>query len=367
MDMEQGIEKRARFDIIRYSNCWEDADVLLKAMNSKEGGVYLSIASSGDNTFSILSQNPSLVLAVDISGAQLACVELRKAIFTHLSYEEVLQFLGINEGLDRIAAYDKIRSSLPIESRGFWDSHKEFIQKGIIHVGKFEGYFRLFRERILPLVHSKRKIADLLKAKDESARIVFYNKEWNIWRWRMLFRIFFSRTVMGRLGRDPEFFKYIEGDVASRIMNRAKYALTILPTDKNPYLEYILTGNFRNSLPFYLRKDNFEIIRKNIDKLVIFNGNLDEAFQVNRTLKFDGFNLSDIFEYMSYNQYVTELERIIDSSNTGARLVYWNMLADRKSPESFKYRINSLAEYAQELFLQDKAFFYNSLIVEEVK
>lgn len=73
---------------------------------------------------------------------------------------------------------------------------------------------------------------------------------------------------MGYLGRDPECFKYVEGNVASRLMDRVQYALTILPTDKNPYLEYILTGNFRKSLPFYLRKDNFEIIRKNLDKLV---------------------------------------------------------------------------------------------------
>lgn len=85
--MEQEIAKRARFDIVRYANCWEDADVLLKALNPKEGGVYLSIASSGDNVFSLLSQNPSLVLTVDISSAQLACVELRKIAFLNFSYE----------------------------------------------------------------------------------------------------------------------------------------------------------------------------------------------------------------------------------------------------------------------------------------
>ena len=30
-----------------------------------------------------------------------------------------------------------------------------------------------------------------------------------------MFRMFFSRTVMGRFGRDPSFFRYVEGDVAA--------------------------------------------------------------------------------------------------------------------------------------------------------
>ena len=364
--MGQGIEKRAKFDIIRYSNCWEDADILLQALALKEGDICLSIASSGDNTFSLLKHNPSLVLAVDISVAQLACVELRKVAFLNLSYEDTLKFLGIYEGLDRITTYKKIRNNLSEFAQEFWDANQELIIRGIIHVGKFEKFFQLFRNRILPLIHGKRKVFELLKEKDESTRVDFYDKEWNTWRWRILFKVFFSRTVLGRLGRDPEFFKYVEGDVANRIMERTKYALTVLPTDKNPYLEYILTGNFQNMLPFYLRKSNFEIIRKNLDKLVIFEGNIDEALQAHSTLRFNKFNLSDIFEYMSHEEYVDELNRIVSSSQKGGRLVYWNMLADRRAPENFGSRLKFLGTLAQKLFLQDKAFFYKTLIIEEI-
>ena len=34
-------------------------------------------------------------------------------------------------------------------------------------------------------------------------RRAFYDEQWDTWRWRLLFRVFFSRFVMGRLGRDP--------------------------------------------------------------------------------------------------------------------------------------------------------------------
>lgn len=361
--MKKGIEKRAQFDFIRYANCWEDADILLEALKIKEGGAYLSIASAGDNSLSLLSKNPSLVLAIDISPVQLACVEIRKTAFKNLSYDEMLVFLGINDGLDRSDLYHRLRSGLSEEAKAFWDQHPGFIKKGIIHVGKFENYFRLFRNYILRLIHDRKTIARLLGIHNTNDRIIFYNKIWNNLRWRMLFKIFFSRKMMGRLGRDPEFFKYVETDVANRIFKRTEYALTVLPTDANSYLEYILTGNFKKSLPFYLRRENFNAIRDNLDKLVIFKGNLRQAFQRNPEMKFDGFNLSDIFEYMSYNQYEEEVRDILDYAKPGARLVYWNMLADRKYVQGLDKRIRFLDNEASELFKQDKAFFYKGLII----
>lgn len=362
---EQSIEKRARFDIIRYASCWEDADVLIKALNVKEGGFYLSIASAGDNSLALLSRNPALVLAIDINPVQLACVEIRKIAFNKLSYEELLNFLGVGDSDDRENLYQRLRSDLSDEARLFWDQHLNLINKGIIHVGKFENYFSLFRNRILPLIHNRKKIDQLLSIHDINERTLFYNNTWNTYRWKLLFKIFFSRTMMGKLGRDPEFFKYVETDVASRIFKRAEYALTMLPTDNNPYLEYILKGNFKNSLPFYLRRENFNTIRNNLDKLILFKGNLKEAFQKNPQTKFDGFNLSDIFEYMNYNQYEEEIRHILGYVNPGARLVYWNMLADRKQIKGLENHLRFLDQEASELFLQDKAFFYKSLIVGE--
>ncbi len=363
---EKSIENRARFDIIRYASCWEDADVLIKALNVKEGNAYLSIASAGDNSLSLLSKSPSLVLAIDINPAQLACVEIRKIAFQKLSYEQLLVCLGVNEGDNRVNLYQRLRADLSPEARFFWDQHPDFIKKGIIHAGKFEHYFALFRKRILPLIHSRKNVERLLSIHDIKERTDFYNNTWNTSRWKLFFKIFFSRKIMGKLGRDPEFFKYVETDVASRIFKRAEYALTELSTATNPYLEYILRGNFKYSLPFYLRRENFDAIRNNIDRLVIFKGNLREAFQKSPQKKFDGFNLSDIFEYMSYRQYEEEVKNILEHANFGARLVYWNMLADRKHINDLEGKMTFLDQEASELVNQDKAFFYRSLIIGEI-
>ena len=360
------MSKAVKFDFIRYANCWEDAEILFQAMKIKEGGYYLSIASAGDNAFNLLRGNPALILAVDLNPAQLACCELRKAAFQNLSYDEVLKFLGVNRDLDRLKTYQDLSGCLTPEARKFWDNNLNLIASGIIHSGKFERFFKLFRSWILPLIHNQAKIDQLLLPKSSEQRSRFYMQEWDTWRWRIFFKIFFSRFVLGHLGRDPEFFKFVKGDVVSRIIKRAEYALTVLPPQTNPYLEYILKGNFIGTLPAYLQPQNFEVIRQNLDKLKLEKGSLEDVLDRNSGLRFDGFNLSDIFEYMGNPKYLEELERIIVHSKQGARLVYWNMLAERKSPQDFHSRLKPLEELARDLFLQDQAFFYQALIIEEV-
>jgi S-adenosylmethionine-diacylglycerol 3-amino-3-carboxypropyl transferase len=362
----QGVQHKAQFDFIRYANCWEDADVLLEAMAVRAQGCYLSIASAGDNTLSLLTRNPAAVIAVDLNPAQLACLSLRQAAFMALDHERLLQFLGIHEGLERQLTYHRLRGLLSREVRIFWDSCPELIRHGVIHSGKFEQYFRMFRRRILPLAHGRRQVQTLLNLEDRESRREFYQRTWNNWPWRVIFKIFFSQWVMGRWGRDPAFFQYVKGDVARKIRHRAEYALTELPTHKNPYLEYILTGNYRRCLPHYLRPENFEAIRSNLHKLIFVQGDIRDVFQQYPDYHFDGMNLSDIFEYMGEEEYGQLMQDICRHMSRGGRLVYWNMLVDRRCPMSLHQNVVPREDLAAVLFERDKAFFYKALVIEEV-
>lgn len=172
---------------------------------------------------------------------------------------------------------------------------------------------------------------------------------------------------MGAMGRDPEFFKYVEGSVAERILGRVEQALITIPAEENPYLEYILRGEFRQSLPFYLRPENFQRIKRNLNKLVLFQGSIEDAMKAHRPVAFDGFNLSDIFEYMDGPLFRSQLAGIVERSADRARLVYWNMLADRNARLAGEGRLASLDELSRSLLARDKAFFYKAVVVEEVR
>jgi S-adenosylmethionine-diacylglycerol 3-amino-3-carboxypropyl transferase len=359
------IEDRARFDIIRYANCWEDAGILCRALEPGPGRRFLSIASGGDNSFALLAQGAEVV-AVDLSPAQLACVELKAAAIRRFDHPDVLAFLGVRASQERATRYHQLRTELSRQARVYWDANEQVLERGLIHAGKFERFFRLFRTRILPLVHRRRTVMALMQPRSAVERKTFYEQHWSNLRWRLLFRVFMSRFVMGRLGRDPEFFRYVEGSVADRILARTGRALSSLPLHTNPYLEYILTGAFTRNMPHYLDPDSFDALRQGLDRLTLHLGSVEEAGQTCAGPGFDGFNLSDIFEYLDADTCRRLYAALLEHARPGARFVYWNMLVPRRCPTEFRDRVRDRADLAGPLFEEDAAFFYSAFVVEEV-
>jgi S-adenosylmethionine-diacylglycerol 3-amino-3-carboxypropyl transferase len=358
--------KSADFTQIRYAQCWEDADILLDALEVKDGETCLSIASAGDNSFSLLVRNPAKVIAVDLNAAQLACCALRKAAYLSLDHPELLQLIGSRSCADRMRLYDRCRPGLSDDVQRFWDERAGEISAGIGSAGKFERYFSIFRTKVVPWVHTRRRIDQLLAGGTLEQRREFYRRHWETWRWRFLFRMFFSRTLMGRLGRSPAFFKYVEGSVSSRILARSKHALTELNPADNPYLQWILTGRHSTALPHALRPENFEAIRRNIRRIEFHPCSIEDYLSAHSQERLDRMNLSDIFEYMSAENYRALLELLADRGRAGSRIAYWNMLVPRSRPEEMANRLRPLPEVAERLFAMDKAFFYSRFVVEEV-
>ncbi len=365
-ELSAAVASRVAFDRIRYANCWEDSALLVKALCPAPGRRILSIASAGDNSLHLLSHGAEVV-AADLNLTQLACVELRVAAVRQLNDQAALAFLGFHPGNDRLAVYAGIRNALTAASRDFWDANPGLITGGVIHAGKFENYFRLFRTRLLPLVHRRRMVEALLQRRDADGRERFYENQWNNRRWRWLFKLFFSRFMMGRLGRDPEFFRYVEGSVADRILVRSRYALTQLQTHNNPYLRYVMTGGFAAAMPDWTHPAILAGIRRHADRLTLFHGGIEDAAARYGAAGFDGYNLSDIFEYMDEESGARLYGKLLDHARPGARLAYWNMLVPRRCPASFADRVTPLDDLADSLFARDRAFFYSAFRVDEVK
>jgi len=364
------IAQRADFAIVRYAQVWEDTDVLLAGLDVQPGETCLSIASAGDNALALLTADPARVVALDLNPAQLYCLALRVAAYRTLEHAELLALMGSRPCPDRAIYYQRCRPLLDRAARAFWDGRVTEIERyGLGGVGKFERYFRLFRTWMLPLVHSQRTVQQLLTARTPIARHEFFAEKWNTWRWRLLLRTFFSRTVMGKVGRDPAFFTYIEGDFSDHVAGRVRQGLCTLDPATNPYLHWILTGTHGEALPFALRPENFERIRNNLDRLEWHLLSIEEYAARCRMdgTRIDKFNLSNIFEYMAPENYRILLEELLAVSSERARLLYWNMLAPRACPGSLCGRLKPLRSFADSLHAQDKAIFYSALQIEEVQ
>lgn len=358
---DRSIADRASFDHIRYAQVWEDADVLLAGLAVRPGAHLASIASAGDNCLALLTADPASVTAFDLSDAQLACLRLRMAAYRRLDHGQVLELIGSRPSDRRDHLLDNCLGVLSPADGSFWHNQRSAVRRwGVGGVGKFERYFRLFRRRVLPLVHPVARVQALMQPRDAEGRAAFY-RHWNNRRWRWLLRLFFSRNVMGRLGRDPAFFEFAEGSLTDHLAARIRHALVTLAPAENPYLHWILTGQHGDVLPLALRADAFIPIRDRLDRLHLHQTGLTALLPDLASV--DGWNLSDIFEYMTPMETRAALSAILSVTRPGGRLVWWNMLVPRPAPDDLSLIAHD-AEAAR-LFAADKAFFYSALVVAE--
>ena len=366
--MSAATSRHRTFADIRYSQVWEDADVLLEALDIQPEDECVSIASAGDNALALLSRRPQRVIALDINPAQLSCLALRVAAFRTLTYGELLEFAGARPSEQRETLYDRVRGALEPSEQLFWDARRALLRKGFCHVGKFEKGFRFSLKRLLPLVHSQKTIEALLESRSRNDRITFYETHWNTWRWRLYYRLFFSYLVMEHLGRDLTFFRHLKKSMAVRFLVRERHILTELDPSENPYLWWVLKGEY-GPLPFWLREENFEPIRSCLDRLEIRRSSIEDFLteQSHTDVRRIKWNLSNIFDYVSAQHAETIFSKIADCSATGSRLAFWDTLVSRTLPTALRTRIRPLEELSARLHGRDKAFYFSNFTVGEIQ
>lgn len=346
---------------IRYANVWEDPVLLIDGLDIQAHHKVLSIASAGDNALALLTENPSLVVAVDLNLGQLYLTELKKVCIAQLDYEDFLSFLGFKGQENRWKTYLQLRMQLSGEARAYWNAKEEDIAKGVIHTGKFERYLKTFAKRLLPLIHNKDKVASLFREKSAKDQAVFYDEEWNTWSWRLLFRVFFNKQIMGLFGRDRAFLKQVEVCVSKTILEKAGEHLASTHAQQNSFLHYCLTGKHGDFLPFYAKEEHYGKIKANLNRLEIDHGYAQEA--AIKYGKFDRFNLSNIFEYMNPEVFQITAQSMLECALPGARFAYWNLMVEREM-SSKVYGLEKLVDrgnWAE----RDRGFFYMKFVLEQ--
>lgn len=353
---------KVNFDLIRYANCWEDADVLLAGLKPEKNARIMSIASAGDNCFSLLSTEPEYVVAVDISKVQLYLTELKKVAIQHFSCDEYKAFVGFTASKEREKMYLQLRTDLSANCMTYWTENLESIKEGIIHKGKFENYFQLFKKEALPKVHSQELVDELFKNKTDEEQKEFYNSQWNTKEWKDMYQQFFGIEMMGEHGRDPEFLKHVKGSVPDLILGRESQHLSTRAAQKNYFLHYILKNRFNDeNLPHYVREENYTVIQNNIHRLKLHHGLMDSALE--KYPNCTHFNLSDIFEYMDDVIFKKFTKNILQQSHPKAKFAYWNLMIIRKMSD-VSPKLNHLKNLSEDLHSKDYGYFYGAFVVE---
>jgi S-adenosylmethionine-diacylglycerol 3-amino-3-carboxypropyl transferase len=377
---------------LRYGQCWEDASCLLAALDPRPGAQLLSIASGGENSLALLSRPGVRVLAIDRSAPQIAALELKVAAFRHLAHAEMLQLLGAwpTDRRRRLCLYRRCRQDLSPAASRFWERDGRWLAWGVLPVARFERYLGLFRRLVLPLVHGPEACRKAVQSRDPQLRALWYDQHWDGWRWRCLFRLFFNRTLLGRLGTDPHFVRFGQGDQAEVLLAQVRRVMVESDPAHNPYLHWILLGRYGDTLPLALQAEQFAPIRSRLDQLRWRQISLeqwlapgmrgatekqpssqadgvgeDDAAREGEGERIGGVNLSNVLEYVEAPRAGALLDALHRRMVPGARLLLWNRLADRSVALARAGSWRSLDRLAHDLGRRNAVPFYRRLVIAE--
>jgi S-adenosylmethionine-diacylglycerol 3-amino-3-carboxypropyl transferase len=284
--------------------------------------------------------NPRQVISIDLNPIQNYLLELKLACFRALSYPDMLTFLGVRPHAHRLHLYENIKPYLSREARIYWSGHAGALDAGVLRQGKQDRYFFQFGS-LLRILLGNSKIDRLLGLHDLAAQQRFFDREWNGFRWRLLFDFFFSRRVMS-FHMDPAHFRLIKNlRFGPVIRKQVDYIMKYSPMWENYFVYWVFTRSYPGGecLPPYLQESNFDAIRSRLDRVTIVTSELETFLTGQQSESISKFNLSNVFDWVDNDVFGALIEEISKVAQPDSRLCYYNLLNRRRvslSQKSFR-------------------------------
>lgn len=354
-------------EVIRYAQVWEDHTLLENAFDIREDDRILSVDSAGCNVLALLLSRPRAIIAINMSLAQTALMELKFAGIQHLAYPEFLSLWGLSRQHQPRQLYQWLEPFLSESARSYWQRHQDTIASGLIHAGKLERFFQVMQRDHLAPIWPHDAIENLLnapslEAQQEQFRLMATPE------FESVFTAYLSRSSIVKTGRDPAQFRYVEQDhLGSHFLQRFRHACTQQRLRGNHYMEYFLTGAYRDleAGPLFLRQVHFNDLKGLVDRIQVVQAEIEPYLATLPSASLNHAVLSDIFEYMSLEASDGLFALLADKVRPTGRIAYWNLLVPRRSPQSLAAKWQHLDALSDQLSLRDRAWFYQSFHVEE--
>jgi len=358
---------RPFFKKIAYSTCWEDFEIIDKALKINKNDKLISISSAGCNVLNALLKNPKKILAVDFNPHQNYLLELKIKAIKHLSHKQFLELIGVIESDRRRKIYKKIRKKLTKNTRNFWDKNIKLIKKGITYNGRQEKYIRLIG-RIIRSLKGNQSCEKFLKTKDREKQKEYFDKNIKGLIWDAFFKILYSKPVMLMVKDRLVFNQTDENSYHIKFRKRAEYAVKEIPVYKNPFASFALRGKYLNEeyYPEYLKKENFEKLKKNVDKIELKNSTVKGLLEKLPKNSYSKINLSNSLDWITPEEFIDTLKEITRVLKNNGKFCYFNTLITRNIPKNTK-NIKSYKKKANELLKKDRAFLYGNFEIGTIK
>jgi S-adenosylmethionine-diacylglycerol 3-amino-3-carboxypropyl transferase len=364
--------ERLVFRGIVFNMSWEDPRMDCEAFRIGGQDVVVSISSAGCNSLSLLCQGPKRLICVDGNPAQNAILELKLAGIAALDHETFFDiFAARRPGVVTKVYRSRLRPRLSVQARRFWDRNLWMVAGNLYRFGRMGLFCRILRPFLLASGIPRWRIEAFFELRDLSEQAEWYYRYaaprlWRPWsRWLVRFKPFLYLA-----GVHPNQFRLVHDrhDIYDFIRERVEHVLTRVPIYDNYFLSQAVTGRFRGyRVPPYLLPENFEVLRRNLDRVVVVNGWLGPFLDTLPPRSVTRFNLLDIFDWMTPAAFEETLRKVLRVAVPGAIVIYRSGSYRLDPPEGVTEYFEPETDLARRLLAQDRSGTYGSFYVLKVK
>jgi S-adenosylmethionine:diacylglycerol 3-amino-3-carboxypropyl transferase len=242
-------------------------------------------------------------MSVDTSLSQIYLARLKWISSLTFDPEEGAKFLGFLEADRKFRAGCLHRAGALMrgDEKAFWRTHRDLVERGVIHTARFERYLSRYQWIALHLV-GRAKLLKLMELDSVEEQGTYFDDHFNVAMLRKLFDVLFSpRRYRNRAVAEQGFRNAGTDNRAAFFFSRFRAFCASTPARRNYYLQFYLFNRllFREALPDYLTESGEERIRRNRDGIAFASVSYRDALEQDPPGRYNKFHLSNIVDWMT--------------------------------------------------------------------
>lgn len=262
-----------------FNTCWEDPDIDLEFFDLNENSIVLNITSAGCNTLNYLLKEPKKIISCDVNPAQNALLELKISLIKNTDHSTFYSFFGNGYHPDNKRIYiNLLRNDLTMKSRKYWDKNISYFDKAFYR----KGTTGIASKLIMFLLNNNSELKSLTKDFFESRSLssqqeIYGSIDKILWTGKLK-KLLNKTSFMKMLGVPKAQLDSFARSGNATIFIRKKLRQLFLntPVDNNYFWQLYYYGKYqKDSLPDYLKEENFEVLRRNIYKIDVRNSRIE--------------------------------------------------------------------------------------------
>ncbi|MBE9201725.1 MULTISPECIES: DUF3419 family protein [unclassified Nodularia (in: cyanobacteria)] len=350
---------------ILYSTCDEDSFSELRALDITSNDKVLAVTGSGCRTLSLLACNPKSLISVDYSPGQNYLLELKLAAIRALSYDQLLQFFGVEDCSNRWEIFSSFEDKISPQAFAYFSANRWAIQKGILLSGRHELFYVRFVAPLMRLLYG-RQFEQIAHASTLEEQREIFNKHISGFFWNSLIRTGFSPLSISLILNDPNYIVEMNVNVGDYLIERLHHTFNNHLVRDNNWTSFMFYGKYlgRRCLPHFLLEENYHAIRKATTKFEIVTGNLIEYMKKMPEKSIDKYSLSDVTSCIDGETFKALINEVIRTGENQGKLCYRNFLNKQLIPSDLEDTLQRDNELADALYHDDLAFAYSFEIAQ---